>query len=305
MKKLVFVTVTVVIALVAPAAFASSITAINLTCSGSSAAGPGNTGKKAASPGSGCGTATGYEGLSGSVAANWQGGDSSRWYQSSVSGANYYILNATGSPYVNPGNQKNGEFATGETSSPFNYVSNGGFNWTSGTGNNANSTTPGTPALESGGTHGDPHQLKITDSNGSTFTFGGFYFGETTTATLDYMIFGYDGSKLEYCITSLGTACPNTNLNSDWATLMPTYSGSGVYYTLISNPDVAVPVTTVYIDTATPGNYQYLDDFLVSETPEPRSLTLLGAGFALLGLGLLLRRRLAGSGTAINDSSAA
>ncbi len=305
MKKAFFASVAVVTTVIGlcPVAFAGTIsatTAINFTCGGEGVAGPGKTSLPI---GGGC---TPYHTGSGASLKTYEGltsfGSLGKWFQQSDSGNSTYEVQSISGVSVNPGNPYksaskpgNGKFST--TSGLLSYNATNGFNYsagqTSATVSTLTSKTNIVPTLISSNT-GGIKQLEI--SSGSLFMFDGFFFGETSAdTTLSYMIFGYDGSNLVYCIDSAGNSCSG-NLSNDWDTYTPSGSVSAnqAYYTLLSLPggDAGKIVTTVYIDTKVPsGKVQYLDNFLVTETPEPDSLILLGTGFGLVGLMLFLRRR--------------
>jgi hypothetical protein len=282
MKKFSIVLLALAIAVaVSPVAFAVTLnfqTAINFTCSGQNVAGPGN---KTTPPPTACTPASGYEGLA-SV------GPAPAWYQSSISPlTNYYTVTATaaGSTNLNGTTNANGSLGVSELE----YNANQGFNWTKSTPSNVNGATD-IPALSSANS-GTTYQIKVADSTG-TFDLNGFYLGESGTATLSYMIFGYNASGgLVYCIDSNGDSCSGS-LVSDFVSLgSVTKSGSNAYYTYIANPDANKAVTSVVIDTKNSASSTYLDNVIVTQTPEPGSLFLLGTG--LLGLAALVRRKLA------------
>ena len=277
MKKISITLLAIATALaLAPAAMASTITAINFTCSGQSVAGPGNT---TAPPAACTPMSGGYEGLG---TAN----PAPTWYQQSLSPlTNYYTVTtaATGTTSVDGPSGTNGNF----TATAPEYNENQGFNWSSLTGSHVNGVTK-IPTL-SAAASGITVQTKVADSTG-TFDLNGFYLGENATATLGYEIFGYNGNTLVYCIDSISNSCSGS-LGSDFVSLgSVTYSGSNAYYSYIANPDASTAVTSVVIDTRiSSGQYQYLDNILVTQTPEPGSLFLLGTG--LLGLGALVSRK--------------
>ncbi len=307
MMKVLFASAAIATAVaLSPVAFAGTIsvtTAINFTCSGEGVAGPGNT---VASVGSGCtpfhsGGIT-YEGTNTNAWTN------STWFQKSQSGSSTYEVQSLstnsanpGNPFVNVGNPGNGKLSS--TASAISYHLNDGFNYTTGqTSAHISTLTSSANVAPSLGslTNGNIKQLEI--SNTSAFFFDGFFFGETSAnTTLSYMIFGYDGNTLVYCVDAAGNSCTG-NLGNSWDHYTPSGSVSAnqAYYTLLSLPggDANTSVTRVYLDTQVPsGRIQDLDNFLVtqtksvSEVPEPDSLILLGSGFGIVGFAMFLRRR--------------
>jgi hypothetical protein len=185
------------------------------------------------------------------------------------------------------------------------YNPTGGFDWTGANPATANSPTspPNVPALSATGTGN--HQVSITASSGS-FYFDDFYIGENESSALYYMIFGINNGTVVYCVNSLtNSPCSGSNPSQNYKELgggTTSYTGSNIYYTQVANPDASIPVTEVVIDTKdiTSGSTEYLDNFIVTATPEPDSLVLLGTGFGLLGVAVFLRRRrrMAAQGTA-------
>ncbi|MGD0731522.1 MAG: PEP-CTERM sorting domain-containing protein [Terracidiphilus sp.] len=262
-----------------PAVFASGInfqTAINFTCSGQSVAGPGNT----SAPPTACTPLTG--GNEGLASAN----PGTPWYQSSISPlTNYYTVTTTAagsSANLNGTTNANGSLAV----AALEYNANQGFNWTNSTGSHASgsSKVPTLSFLSSGTTS----QITVADSGGS-FYLNGYYLGDSATATLSYEIFGYDGSTLVYCIDSKSSSPCSGSLVSDFVSLGSETDPGGTYYTYVADPDANIAVTSVVIDSRVSNGTEYVDNILVTQTPEPGSLFLLGTG--LLGLGALIGRK--------------
>lgn len=282
MKKSVFVLAAMATALaLAPAAFAGNLTTdINFTCSGQGVAGPGS---KTLPIGGGCTAAGGSEGLASYTPL-------ATWRQQAESGGLHYAVLSSAGVDINGTSNSNGSFLA----KAWDYDGSDGFNWS---GQSNATGVSGVPSLHNALIPSATDQLEVIYNNSqSLFYLDGFYLGENKTSDLDYMIFGYNGSKLVYCIDSDGNSCSGS-LSGDWDTLGTVTDPGGIYYTDVSNPDWYIPVTSVYIDTkqsSVANNrlpYDYLDNIQVTQTPEPSELVLFGTGFGLLGLGLFLRRR--------------
>ena len=150
----------------------------------------------------------------------------------------------------------------------------------------------------------DYHDFTISAPTGGPFLTAGTY-------TLDYLI-SIDPTSVNYALNWITSVQVSYNLSSGIGSdtkglFLPTYNSDGVFTgpgaefaavesTTGTSVSIGVDAKAIYVEETVVVSSGFLhsitDDFIETETPEPATMALMGAGLLALG-GLLRRKRLA------------